>query len=180
MNRILRKLKGGDRRSIGRSEEVAKEVLKTPALFADLMEGLFDTDPVIRMRAVDAVEKSTRQRPELLQAWKHALLENTSNLRDKEVRWHIAQLIPRLNLAPMERERAVQILLDYLSDESSIVRTFSMQALADLAQHDDELRLQVTPLIERLIKTGTPAMRTRGCKLLLQLHSLTSGASDGD
>jgi hypothetical protein len=63
----------------------------------------------------------------------------------------------------------VEILMGYLGDGSSIVRTFSMQALADLAVHDARLRLQVTQLIERLTKTGKPAVRSRGRKLLRQL-----------
>jgi HEAT repeat protein len=154
--------------------------LKTPALFADLIGGLYDTDPVIRMRAADAIEKSTRQSPELLQRWKFALLAQASRLHDKEMRWHIAQLIPRLKLTPIERETAVQILMGYLNDKSSIVRTFSMQALADLAQNDGALCAKVTSLIERLTKTGTPAMRSRGRKLLTQLHSVINEASDAD
>ncbi len=44
-----------------------------------------------------------------------------------------------------------------------------MQALTDLAQRDPALRSQVAPLIERLTETGTPAMRSRGRKLLKQL-----------
>jgi hypothetical protein len=64
--------------------------------------------------------------------------------------------------------------MGYLEDESSIVRTFSMQALADLAVHDARLRSQVTPLIEGLTKTGTPAMRSRGRKLLGQLGNCSS------
>ena len=64
----------------------------------------------------------------------------------------------------------MQILLGYLEDPSSIVRTFSMQALADLASRDERLLAQVMPLIERLTRTGTPAMRSRGRKLLRQLQ----------
>jgi HEAT repeat protein len=169
MSDILGKLKGGDRRSIGKSEEAVKDIARTPALFADLFAGLFDADPVIRMRAADAVEKSTRNGPELLRPWKRALLEQISILPEKEVRWHIAQLIPRLSLTPGEQETAVQILMGYLQDESSIVKTFSMRALADLALRDDRLRSQIAPLIERLTRTGTPAMRSRGRKLLKQL-----------
>src|SRR5690242_8914656 len=130
---ILRKLGGGDRRSIGKSAEAVRDIARTPTLFADLFAGLFDADPVVRMRAADAVEKSTRQHPDLLQPWKRALLDQISISPDKEVRWHVAQIMPRLNLTPVEREQAVKILTGYLADKSSIVRTFSMQALADLA-----------------------------------------------
>ncbi len=166
---ILQKLGGGDRRSIGKSAEAVRDIARTPELFADLFTGLFDADPVIRMRAADAVEKSTRQRPDLLRPWKRALLEQISTSQDKEVRWHIAQMMPRLNLTRLEQEKAVRILMGYLADQSSIVRTFSMQALADLAERDARLRSEVVPLIERLMQSGTPAMRSRGRKLLKQL-----------
>ena len=171
---IADRLKGGDRRSIGNSDEIAAEVANTPAIFPDLFECLFNTDPVIRMRAADAVEKVTRDNPHLLQPWKRPLLETISASEDKEIRWHVAQMLPRLNLSHRERETAVQILMGYLSDESSIVKTLSMQGLADLAAHDEQLRAQITPLIERLTKTDTAAMRSRGRKLLKPLarHSL--------
>ncbi len=169
MNEILRQLTGGDRRSIGKSGDAVRRISRTPSLFSDLFEGMFAADPLIRMRAADAVEKVTRKRPDLLQPWKKPLLEQLSVLPEKEVRWHIAQIIPRLMLTPSESDSAVEILMGYLGDESSIVRTCSMQALADLAAHDARLRLQVTPLIERLSRTGTPAMRSRGRRLLKQL-----------
>jgi HEAT repeat protein len=174
MNEILRQLKGGDRRSVGNSGEMVRRVSSNPSLFGDLFAGLFDDDRVIRMRAADAVEKVTRQRPDLLQPWKKPILEQLSGLPEKELRWHIAQLIPRLTLTSTEQGTAVEILLGYLADESSIVRTCSMQALADLALHDTRLRSQVAPLIVRLTKTGTPAMRSRGRKLLRQLGNKSS------
>jgi HEAT repeat protein len=163
---LIDKLRGGDRRSLGESAEVVAAVAKTPALFADLFECLFDDDPVVRMRAADAVEKVTRESPQLLQPWKRPLLETVAARREKEVRWHVAQLLPRLQFTPAERETAVAILTGYLTDESSIVKTFSMQALADLAEQDKSLLDQVVPLIERLGKTGTPAMRSRGRRIL--------------
>ncbi|HUT73164.1 MAG TPA: hypothetical protein VMW89_21030 [Desulfatiglandales bacterium] len=55
MKDILEKLKGGDRRSIGRVGEVAKDVLSDPSLFRVLFKGLSSDDPVIRMRSADPV-----------------------------------------------------------------------------------------------------------------------------
>ncbi len=166
---ILAKLKGGDRRSIGKSEEVVKVVSKNPALFEDLFSGLLADDPVVRMRAADAAEKITRARPELLQPWKKMLLSTASAFKEKELRWHVAQLIPRLKLTRSERDLAVQILMDFLEDGSSIVKTSSMQGLVELAAGDEQLLTEMTPLIERLTRTGTAAMRSRGRKLLKQL-----------
>jgi len=86
MKNILAQLEGGDRRSIGKSEQAVKDVSKDPALLADLIAGLLDADPVVRMRAADAVEKSTREHPDLLQPWKRLLLETGLTVEDKEVR----------------------------------------------------------------------------------------------
>ena len=37
-----------------------------------------------------------------------------------------------------------------------------MQALADLAEHDEQMRRWLQPLLAKLPRTGTPAMRSSG------------------
>lgn len=167
--RLVEKLRGPDRRSIGRSEEVAADVLADPSLFPALFDAMLVTDPLVRMRAADAVEKLTRRRPEILQPYKSRLLDEVAAVPQHEVRWHVAQLIPRLKLTSGERERAMARLYGYLEDDSRIVRTFTMQALADLAADDAQLRGEVVPLLRHLTATGSPAMRSRGRALLAQL-----------
>jgi hypothetical protein len=170
MNPILQKLSGGDRRSIGRANEIAAEVLVHPAQFRDLFAGLSSDDPVIRMRASDAVEKISAQRPDLLRPFKMKILAIAGSSNQKEVRWHAALMIPRLELTERQRAVAVDILFDYLRDRSSIVKTFAMQGLASLATNDPSLRSQILPLLEELTKIGTPAMRARGRKILRHLN----------
>jgi hypothetical protein len=60
-------------------------------------------------------------------------------------------------------------LTGYLNDTSRIVKTFAMQALADLAEQDDGLRAPVIRQIEELTRSGSPAMQNRGRKLLAKL-----------
>jgi hypothetical protein len=79
-------------------------------------------------------------------------------------------MFPRLELSEEEQAVIVEILLDYLNDKSKIVKTFSMQALADFAERDAGLRPQVIKLLEELTRTGSPAMRSRGRKLLKNLN----------
>src|ERR1700683_3280477 len=174
MTGILAKLKRGDLSSIGRADQVPRQAPKNPKLFPELISGLLDTDPLVRMRSADAVEKITRDNPKLLRPWKRLILDSASTMQNKELRWHAAQLLPRLSLTPAEKEEALAILNDYLADKSSIVKTFAMQALVDLAlapPGDPDLRAQITPLIERLTRTGTPAMKARGRKLLKLLDT---------
>ena len=59
--------------------------------------------------------------------------------------------------------------MDELLDVLRFVKTFSMQALADLAEQEPELRPQVIPLLEEATLTGNPAMKSRGRKLLERL-----------
>lgn len=168
--RLLEKLAGGDRRSIGRSNEVVADVLRDPSLFEVLFDGLRHDDLLIRMRAADAVEKITVTRPEWLGAHKEELLGPLAASDQQEVRWHVAQMLPRLILSPEERHRAVEILKEYLKDKSSIVKTCAMQALADLAEDDDHLRTEVIDLLQTLRRSGTPAMKSRGRRLLGRLE----------
>ena len=166
---ILRKLAGGDRRSIGRANEVVADILARPSRLRILVEGLTNEDPLISMRAADALEKVTVQRPDLLRPHKNAILEISGRTRQQEVRWHMAALFPRLNLRAKERAVAVNILFEYLGDKSSIVKTFAMQGLAGLSEQDPRLKASVIPLLKELTQTGTPAMRARGRKLLAGL-----------
>lgn len=170
MHVLLKKLAGGDRRSIGRSNEVVADVLARPAFFRHVFEGLASEDSVVSMRAADAIEKITLQRPELLRPYKKKVLEIAGRTDQQEIRWHMALLIPRLPLSPGDRAVSVDILFDYLRDKSSIVKTFAMQALADLSAQDETLKRKILPLLEELTEIGTPAMRARGRKLLQHLN----------
>lgn len=125
-------------------------------------------DPVVRMRAADAVEKITRRRPDLLRELEDRVLTQVAAIDQAEVRWHVAQPVPRLALTPLRRVRAITILRGFLADDSRIVRAFAMQALADLAEHDEQMRAWVLPLLAELTRIGTPAMRSR--MLLARLH----------
>ena len=165
---ILDKLRGGDRRTIGRANQVVREVLDDPTLLPAIVAGMSDDDPMVRLRAADVAEKVTAARPELLQAHKDPILA-ASGIEQQEVRWHVAQMLPRMELCEAERARAVEVLRGYLHDESKIVKTFSMQALADLAEQDAALRPQVVEWIQGLVHTGSPAMQSRGRKLLKKL-----------
>lgn len=166
MTDILAKLSGGDRRSIGRSNEVVADVLANPRLFDALFGGLTAADPLVRMRAADAVEKITTHRPELLQPHAAALLAVIAPMEQQEVRWHVAQMLPRLTLTTDARDQAVSILEGYLADRSRIVQTFALQALADLAAEDEGLQPRVVRLLETALATGSPALQSRARRLL--------------
>jgi hypothetical protein len=175
---ILHKLEGGDRRSIGRVDEVIAQVLNDPSLFDALFDGMLGDDPVVRMRSADAVEKISAKRPHLIQAYKSRLVQEVAQSEQQEVRWHVAQMLPRLDLNQEEHKTAAEILLHYLDDDSKIVKTFSMQALAELAQRDPSLHPRIVPLLEELTQSGSAAMKSRGRKLLQMLAANSQPSED--
>ena len=172
MDDPLRQLKGGDRRSIGGVPKVVDRVKADPGLFAVVFGGMTDPDPIVRMRCADAIEKIAAARPEYLGPYKNRVIQLAATVEQQEVRWHLAQLVSRLKLSPRERRRVADILAEYLTDASKIVKTFSMQALADIAAQDADLRGPIVERLESLTRTGSPAMKSRGRKLLARLKKL--------
>lgn len=166
---FYRMLSGGDKRSIGKADKAADDTLRNPDLFGNLFELIFCDDEIVRMRAADAVEKITRQRPDLIQKYKRRLFNEATQIRQQEVRWHLAQLFSRLKLTSAERKKLFSILQDFLTDDSRIVKTFAMEALADIARQDDRLKPAIVSQLHELTQTGSPAMKSRGKKLLAKL-----------
>jgi hypothetical protein len=105
------------------------------------------------------------------------LLEAGARCVQKEVRWHLAQMLPRIRWNRMEQRRARRILIGYLRDSSSIVKTFAMQALADLTVQAPTLRPYVLRRLKEATARGSPAMRARGRKLLALLSSPSTRSS---
>lgn len=169
MTEILEKLIEGDLRSIGKSPEVVGLVLKDPTLFEELLFGMIHEDPGVRMRASDAVEKITRVHPEYLEAHKIIFIEEVLAQTQQEVRWHAAQMVTRFNLDNQELNRVIHFLFKFLEDDSKIVQVNSLQALADLAEKNQELIPKVMRVLEEKTETGSPAVKNRAQKLILKL-----------
>jgi hypothetical protein len=167
---VLKYLTGGDRRSIGGAERAARLVTAQPSLFKDLLIEMFSNDLLVCMRAADAVEKVTRRRPHLLQRHKEELLVLAEETAQKELQWHLAQMLPRLELTAKERRRAAVAMEKYLESESSIVRACALQALYELSGSSPGLRARAEKLLLDASRTGTPAMRARARKLLVLLR----------
>jgi hypothetical protein len=164
--KLLFLLGGGDRRTTGRADEVAGLVSRRSELFPQLIAGLWSQDSLVRMRAADAAEKVTRNAPDLLKPYKKELLGLMAETNEQELCWHLAAMIPRLLLTSKERQRVASILNTYLEHRSSIVKTYALQGLAELAQQEPTLRPSVVETLREAVRKGTPAMKARSRKLL--------------
>lgn len=173
---------GRNRISSGRTAEVVKLVRANPKKVTQLLECLWDEDPCVAMRAADALEKLTRCRAPVADeiqksilktiqgSWKAPLIGLLAEATENKLRWCLAPVIPRLALTVPECRRVADILLSYLEDRSSIVKTCALQGLADLTRQDASLLPEVVDLLNIHSRSGTSAMRARGRMLLKQLE----------
>jgi len=169
MNDIEKLLSTGDLRTTGKSEKVVKLVISNPDLLTDVVNVIPGGNPGASMRACDALEKISRDNPDWLKPFKRQLLTEIAAIDQKEVRWHLAQILPRLDLSSKERARVYELMQAYLEDHSSIVKTFAMQTLTDIAMQDHSYIDKVRSQVKRLMNEGSPAMKSRGKKLLATL-----------
>lgn len=167
MSDIISKLKGGDLRSIGKVEEVVRDILQDHNLFADVFHAMSDEDTIVRMRASDAIEKVSRLHPQYLQPFKNQLINSISQIDQQEVSWHVAQMLPRLALEQDEISRVISLLVSWLDNsKSNIVKVNSLQAITDIANRYAEYRPFVMAKIEEAMLLGSPAVKSRGRKLI--------------
>jgi Domain of unknown function (DU1801) len=171
MTTMLDKLKGGDRRSIGRADEVVSDIQKNQSLFKEVFKGLENHDPIVRMRSADVVEKITRKNPELLTGFENKIIKELSQIEQQEVCWHVALLLPRLSYTKKQEGEILDILKDYLSHKSKIVNVNSMEALAIMAIKNQRLKRDVKDTIQSQVASGSPAVQARGRKLLKRLSN---------
>jgi hypothetical protein len=163
---ILNKLKGGDLRSIGKANVIISEITNQKK-FDKLFEGLFDTDRLVVMRAADAVEKITIAHPEYLDSHKKQLLELFQTANHIELKWHLAQLMPRLILRLKLSEKETGIIWDKLTQwaldktGSRIVRVNSIQALFDIQKQYPELRKDFENTIAQADRQNVPSVSAR-------------------
>lgn len=178
MERFIDKLRGGDLRSVGKANEVVAEVLRNPSLFEQLLKNMLNQDPTIAMRAADVVEKVTKLHPGWLQPHKKLILDKIAKLEQQEVRWHVAQIVPRLQLTVKERKQMVAILLEYMKDKSRIVQTCSLEALVDLATEDRSFHNAVEEVMKEALSEGSSAVKSRAKKLLSKMNFLKKKGGD--
>lgn len=166
MEEFAKMLTGGDRRSIGKADAVVAIVRGAPQRFEALWACLRHADPLVRMRASDAIEKLTRDDPAPLAAHKADLIGGDLDDGTKEMAWHLAALLGRLILT-REEARAVFAELAHRMDTatSRIVQVMALQAASDLAARHPQLQKQFQQMLAAAQTSPAASLRARARKL---------------
>ena len=163
---LISALLGKDLRTI-RQNGVVVNSIHDQTTFDELFNLVFHHERPLVMRAIDAVEKVTSRRPEFLIAHKSQLLEILNSADHKELKWHIAQLLPRVDLTVAELEGVWHKLAYWAlsKTESKIVRVNALQGLFNLSKLNPELKNDFEKITSAVEHEAIPSIQARIRKL---------------
>jgi len=166
MNQILEWLSGGDLRSDGLADEVAAAVLKSPDLFDDLYAGLSESDDVIRGRTADALEKISRQRPDLIAAHLPEVIDLSRSDQVPMVKMHLAMIFGHLALYEELIDILQSALFDLLEAESVFAKSWAIVSLCIIGRMYPQKSTRIVNRISQLQGDKSVAIRSRAGKAL--------------
>lgn len=166
MQPFVKILSGGDLRSIGKSNAVVQQI-RDQKSFDKLFVCIFHKDRLVVMRTVDAIEKITTEHPEYLLKHKKKILELSNRAENKELKWHLALLLPRIELNGTEISRTWNTLKQWALDkkESRIVRVNSVQALYEMSLRNNYFTKELELIFHELRKENISSLNSRIKKL---------------
>ena len=163
---IISLLSRGDKRTVSNVDTVVKLASKDRMVVHELVGGFDPTNEALNMRIADALEKISAENHRSLESYVPELIKILHDYHQKEVRWHMAQILPRLAMTESELTTARRIWkYDFHLSHSKIVRVFSLQALVDTCPHDRKKHEDVVQLLREAMKSGIPSLETRARKL---------------
>lgn len=162
MKNLINILIGDDYRSIGHADEVARAAVVDESVFDELVELMAGENELIAMRASDAAEKASKKSPEYLKKHKNFLMDLLQKESRQEVYWHLAMMLPRVPLTPIEATNLFDLFEElFLKDKSRIVRVCSLQALYELSLGHSPLVSRFGPVHAIAMASTLPSVAAR-------------------
>jgi hypothetical protein len=133
------------------------------ASFDALFNCIYSEERVVAMRAADAIEKITARQPQYLQTHQNELFQMAMVAKEKELKWHLAQLLPRLPLQAADLNCAWTLLTGWALDKknSRIVRVNALQALFELTWIKPDGVAELARLMKALSAENIPSLNAR-------------------
>lgn len=159
---FTRLLLGHDLRKLKNVKRVLDAVTDQES-FDELFALVFHHERSLVMRAADAVEKITVRSKHYLEPHKAQLLAILKSADHKELKWHIAQLLPRLPLTKEEVDKVWHQLTYWAlnRNESKIVRVNALQGLFDISRLHPEWQKDFNQTISAIENERIPSLQAR-------------------
>jgi len=141
--------------------------MREPGRLDELWGCLRGNDPLVRMRAADALEKISRVLPDLFEPYKQALLTAQFEDGSAEVRWHLIAITSRLAFQPHDAVHFFAYLDHCLRHNSSrIVKVTALQAAYDLSANFPQLNAEYKKMLSFARSSTWPSLIARAAKLI--------------
>jgi hypothetical protein len=166
---LLSLLSEGDLRTIGNNKLIISKIHSQDE-FDELFNYMFHKNRMVVMRTADAIEKITRKNPSFLTKHKKDIITLATVDNDKELKWHLAQLVIRLTLSKKEIDTIWNMLYNWAIDnqESKIVRVNCIESLFHLANLHPFYKLRFEELLSHLKSSGVPSILARIKKISIK------------
>jgi hypothetical protein len=169
LSTILRRMESLGRRlrmkqwGLPRARDLAAEICTDKSAVRSLVRELFGDDVEVRKRAADVARRITEKDSRLLEPYADELagLLETLPTEESRTRWHLGLVVPRVAHTRMQRLRAARTMSLLAQDESNVVRCSAVEGLGLLAMQEASLRDEAEEMIERFLREGTTAMKSR-------------------
>jgi HEAT repeat protein len=162
MESLRRQLRGA-RWGLGLARSIAAEIVGDKAGVRALVRELFGEDVEVRKRAADVARRISDLDGRLLERYADELagLLETLPVEESRTRWHLGLVVPRVARTRMQRLRAARTMSLLAGDESNVVRCSAVEGLGLLVLQEASLRDEAEEMIERFMRDGTKAMKSR-------------------
>jgi hypothetical protein len=155
-------LSGSDLRSIANSNQLVLSI-RTQRDFDKLFRLLFSSNRLIVMRAADAIEKITINHRGFLNKHLNEVFQLCAKVENKELKWHLALLLPRFPLNGEDALDAWRIASNWALDKtnSRIVRVNAIQTLFELTKQNSRLGKDLNGILSELGTENIPSVAAR-------------------
>lgn len=163
-------------RAIQKSGAITESV-QDQQTFDELFGLIFHHERPLVNRAANAVEKITRTRSEFLIPHREQLLSILKSGMSRELKRHIARLVPRIQLEPDDLQE-VWGLLTYQAlnpNESKAARSTSLQDLYELANRYQGLTESLRQTLNTLAHDPAVSIQTKATKLIRLSERMSTG-----
>ncbi|HEX6223586.1 MAG TPA: hypothetical protein VFZ52_04210 [Chryseolinea sp.] len=135
--------------------------------FDNLFHLVFHNERTLVIRAANAIEKITAIRPEFLTPHKNQLLEALNTAHHKELKWHIARIIARVDLTETELNDVWHKLSYWVlnKSESKSARVNALKGLFDLSIANPVLKDDFEKIVFALGDEMIPSIQAKIRKL---------------
>jgi hypothetical protein len=162
MESLRRRLRGA-KWSLPLARAIALESGGDKVAVRALVRELFGEDVEVRKRAADVARRMTEMDGTLLEPYADELagLLETLPVEESRTRWHLGLVVPRVASTCAQRLRAARTMSLLAEDESNVVRCSAVEGMGLLALQEPSLRDEAEEMVERYLREGTVAMKSR-------------------